>query len=74
MDNKDKKNLLSKLTWFGFGGAMIGLVVIGAYIVSPQLSLKTPADLIIVKAVDGPIKVKPLDAGVQLSHIKICLD
>ena len=63
MDNKDKQNLLSKLTWFGFGGAMIGLVVIGAYIVSPQLSLKTPADLIIVKAVDGPIKVKPLDAG-----------
>ena len=24
---------------------------------------KTPADVIIVKAVDGPIKVKPLDAG-----------
>ena len=42
---------------------MIGLGATGAYIVWPQLSLKTPADLIIVKAIDGPIKVKPLDAG-----------
>ena len=63
MDIQDKKNLLSKLTWFGFCGAMIGLVAIGAYIAWPQLSLKTPADVIIVKAVDGPIKVKPLDVG-----------
>ena len=63
MDTEDKQSRKSKLTWFGFGGAMIGLGAIGAYIVWPQLSLKTPADVIIVKAVDGPIKVKPLDAG-----------
>ena len=63
MDTEDKQSHKSKLTWFGFGGAMIGLGAIGAYIVWPQLSLKTPADVIIVKAVDGPIKVKPLDAG-----------
>ena len=63
MDTEVKQSRISKLTWFGFGSAMIGLGAIGAYIVWPQLSLKTPADLIIVKAVDGPIKVKPLDAG-----------
>ena len=63
MDTDDKQSRKSKLTWFGFGGAMIGLGAIGAYIVWPQLSLKTPADVIIIKAVDGPIKVKPLDAG-----------
>jgi len=63
MDTEDKQSRRSKLTWFGFGGAMIGLGAIGAYIVWPQLSLKTPADVIIIKAVDGPIKVKPLDAG-----------
>ena len=63
MDTEDKQSRKSKLTWFGFGGAMIGLGAIGAYIVWPQLSLKTPADVIIIKAVDGPIKVKPLDAG-----------
>ena len=63
MDTEDKHSRRSKLTWFGFGGAMIGLGAIGAYIVWPQVSLKTPADVIIIKAVDGPIKVKPLDAG-----------
>ena len=63
MDTDDNKSRISKLTWFGFGGAMIGLGALGTYVVWPQLSLKTPADLIIVKAVDGPIKVKPLDAG-----------
>ena len=63
MDTEEKESHKSKLQWFGFGVAIIGLGAIGAYIVWPQLSLKTPADLIIIKAVDGPIKVKPLDAG-----------
>ncbi len=63
MDTEEKQSRRSKLTWLGFVGAMIGLGAMGAYIVWPQLPLKTPADVIIVKAVDGPIKVKPLDAG-----------
>jgi cell division septation protein DedD len=63
MDTEDKQSRKSNLTWFVFGGAIIGLGAIGAYNVWPQLSLKTPADVIIVKAVDGPIKVKPLDPG-----------
>ena len=63
MDKEDKKNRKSKLTWFGFGGTIFGLGAIGAYVIWPALSMKTPADVIIVKAVDGPIKVKPSDTG-----------
>ena len=63
METEDKQSPKSKLTSFGFGGVIIGLGVICAFIVWQQLSLKTPADLVIVKAVDGPIKVKPLDPG-----------
>ena len=63
METEDKQSPKSKLISFGFGGVIIGLGAIGAFIVWPQLSLKTPADLVIVKAVDGPIKVKPLDPG-----------
>ena len=63
MDTEDKQSDKSKLISFGFGGAIIGLGVIGANILWPQLSLRTPADVIIIKAVDGPIKVKPFDAG-----------
>ncbi len=63
MDNEDKQSRESKLRWLGFGGAIFGLGAMGAYVVWPQLSMKTPADVIIVKAVDGPIKVKPLDPG-----------
>ena len=63
MEIEDKQGLKPKLTWFGFIGAMIGLGALGAYIVWPQLTLNTSADVIIIKAVDGPIKVKPIDAG-----------
>ena len=63
METEDKQGLKSKLTWFGFVGAMIALGALGAYIVWPQLTLKTPTDVIIIKAVDGPIKVEPIDAG-----------
>ena len=53
----------SKLTLVIFIGVIIGLGALISFFVWPQLSLKTPADLIIVTAVDGPIKVKPLDRG-----------
>ena len=54
---------MSKLTLFVSVGVMIGLGATVSFFVWPQLSLITPADLIIVRAVDGPIKVKPLDRG-----------
>ena len=63
MDTEDKQSHKSKLLWLVFLGIIIGLGVIGGFVIWPQLSLKTPADVIIVKAVDGPIKVKPLDPG-----------
>ncbi|MGB1758745.1 MAG: hypothetical protein ACPHI1_05875, partial [Candidatus Puniceispirillaceae bacterium] len=63
MDTEDKQSHKSKLIWLVFLGIIIGLGAIGGFFIWPQLSLKTPADVIIVKAVDGPIKVKPLDPG-----------
>ena len=63
MDTEEKQSRISKLTWFGFGGAMLGLGALGAFIVWPQIPLTTPADVTIITAVDGPIKVKPLDGG-----------
>ena len=69
MDTDDKQSRKTRLTWFGFGGAMIGLGALGAFIVWPQLLLKTPADVIIIKAVEGPIKVKPSDDdGTTVAH------
>ena len=63
MDTEDKQSHKSKLIWLVFLGIIIGLGAIGGFVIWPQLSLKTPADVIIVKAVEGPIKVKPLDPG-----------
>ena len=63
MDTEDKQSHKSKLIWLVFLGIIIGLGAIGGFVIWPQLSLKTPADVIIVKAVEGPIKVKPLDLG-----------
>ncbi|MEK9797769.1 MAG: SPOR domain-containing protein [Alphaproteobacteria bacterium] len=63
MDTEDKQSHKSKLIWLVFLGIIIGLGAIGGFVIWPQLSLKTPADVIIIKAVDGPIKVKPLDPG-----------
>ena len=63
MDTEDKQSHKSKPIWLVFLGIIIGLGAIGGFVIWPELSLKTPADVIIVKAVDGPIKVKPLDPG-----------
>ncbi len=63
METEDMQSRKSKLTLVIFIGVIIGLGALISFFVWPQLSLKTPADLIIVKAVDGPIKVKPLDRG-----------
>ena len=63
MDTEDKQSHKSKLIWLVFLGIVIAFGAIGGFVIWPQLSLKTPADVIIVKAVDGPIKVKPLDPG-----------
>ena len=63
MDTGDKQSRKSKLTWLVFLSIFIGFGVITSFVVWPQLSLKTTTDVIIVRAVDGPIKVRPLDQG-----------
>ena len=63
MDTEDKQSHKSKLIWLVFLGIVIAFGAIGGFVIWPQLLLKTPADVIIVKAVEGPIKVKPLDPG-----------
>ena len=69
MDTEDKQSHKSKLIWLVFLGIIIGLGAIGGFVIWPQLSLKTPADVIIVKAVVGPIKVRPLDSeGTTVAH------
>ena len=69
MTDKDKQIRKSKLRWFGIGLAVIGPGAIGAYFAWPQISLRVPADVIIVKAVDGPIKVRPsIPAGTTVAH------
>ena len=53
----------SKWAWFAFGAIVIALAAIVVVVVWPPLSLKTPTDVIVVKAIDGAIKVKPADPG-----------
>ena len=49
--------------WFTFGVTVVALAAMIVVVVWPPLSLKTPADVIVVKAIDGAIKVKPADPG-----------
>ena len=63
METENTQSPRSKLTLFVSVGFIIALGAIISFFVWPQLPLKTTGDLIIVKAVDGPIKVKPLDRG-----------
>ncbi len=53
----------SKWAWFAFGAIVIASAAIVVVVVWPPLSLKTPTDVIVVKAIDGAIKVKPADPG-----------
>ena len=63
MGTEDKQHHKSKLLWLVFFSIIVGLGAVGGFAIWPKLSLRTPTDVIIVKAVDGPIKVKPLDPG-----------
>lgn len=63
MDTDSDKDSGINWKWLGIVAGLVVLGAIVAYVLVPRLSLDTNADLIIVKAVDGPIKVKPLDPG-----------
>jgi len=63
MDNDSKQGNGALVKWFGIMAIGLSFIAIASYVIWPRLQLETPADLIIVKAVDGPIKIKPTDPG-----------
>jgi len=63
MESDSTQTNKSKWAWFAFGAIVIALAAMVVVVVWPPLSLKTPADVIVVKAIDGAIKVKPTDPG-----------
>jgi cell division septation protein DedD len=63
MESDSTKTNKSKLAWFFFGAIVIALAAMVVVDVWPPLSLKTPTDVLVVKAIDGAIKVKPADPG-----------
>ena len=52
-----------KWAWFAFSAIVIALAAMVVVVVRPPLSVKTPTDVLVVKAIDGAIKVKPADPG-----------
>jgi cell division septation protein DedD len=63
MESDSTQTNKSKWAWFAFGAIVIALAAMVVVVVWPPLSLKTPTDVIVVKAIDGAIKVKPADSG-----------
>ena len=63
MESDSTQTNKSKWAWFAFGAIVIALAAMVVVIVWPPLSLKTPTDVLVVKAIDGAIKVKPADPG-----------
>ena len=63
MSNEDQQ--VSGVNW-GWFTILAGIIAIGGgatYFLLPSLISKTDTDIIVVKALDEPIKVKPLDPG-----------
>ncbi|MDB4852254.1 SPOR domain-containing protein [Alphaproteobacteria bacterium] len=63
MESDSTQTNKSKWAWLAFGVTVVALAAMIFVVVWPPLSLKTPADVIVVKAIDGAIKVKPADPG-----------
>ena len=69
MESDSTQTNKSKWAWFAFGVTVVALAAMIVVVVWPPLSLKTPADVIVVKAIDGAIKVKPADpGGMAIAH------
>jgi cell division septation protein DedD len=69
MESDSIKTNKSKWAWFTFGSIVIALAAMVVVVVSPTLSLKTPTDVLVVKAIDGAIKVKPAyPGGMKVPH------
>ena len=69
MESDSTQTNKSKWAWFAFGAIVVALAAMVVVVVWPPLSLKTPTDMLVVKAIDGAIKVKPADpGGVTVPH------
>ena len=49
--------------WFAILASIIAIVGVTTYFLLPTLVSKTVTDITVVKAIDAPIKIKPLDPG-----------
>ena len=49
--------------WFAILASIIAIVGVTTYFLLPRLISKTVTDITVVKAIDAPIKTKPLDPG-----------
>jgi len=49
--------------WFAILASIIAIVGVITYFLLPRLISKTVTDITVVKAIDAPIKIKPLDPG-----------
>ena len=49
--------------WFAILASIIAIVGVTTYFLLPRLISKTVNDITVVKAIDAPIKIKPLDPG-----------
>ncbi|MGB1998182.1 MAG: SPOR domain-containing protein [Candidatus Puniceispirillaceae bacterium] len=63
MSDEDQKVSGVNWGWFAFLATIIAIVGGTTYFLLPSLISKTVSDIIVVKAIDTPIKVKPLDPG-----------
>ena len=63
MESDSTQTNKSKWAWFAFGAIVIALAAMVLVVVWPPLSMKAPTDVLVVKAIDGAIKVKPADPG-----------
>ncbi len=63
MSDKDQQVSGVNWAWFSILASIIAIVGGATYFLLPSLISKTVTDITVVKAIDAPIKIKPLDPG-----------
>ncbi len=66
MSDEDQQVSGVNWRWFAILASIIGIVGGITYFLLPSLILKTVTDITLVKAIDAPIKVKPVDPGGEM--------
>mgnify|MGYP001242828506 CR=1 FL=1 len=65
MSDEDQEVSGVNWKWFAILSSIIAIIGGATYFMLPSLISKTVIDITVVKAIDEPIKVKPLDLGVE---------